>query len=60
MKKLRKSNDKIIFGVLGGIAEYFDMDPTVVRLIYVALSVTLIGSPILAYLLMALVMPESK
>lgn len=58
MKRLRKSNDRIIFGVLGGFAEYFELDPTLVRLIYAFLSVTVIGAPIILYIIMALVMPN--
>lgn len=57
-KKLHRSTtDKKIFGVCGGIAEYFNIDPTVVRLIW-ALAVVFAGTGLLAYLLAALVMPE--
>ena len=36
MKKLYKSNtDKVFAGILGGIGEYFDIDPTILRLAYV-------------------------
>lgn len=38
-KHLTRSNDKILGGVLGGIAEYFGFDKTWVRLIFVALSI---------------------
>ena len=57
-KKLYKSNqNKMIDGVCGGIAEYFGVDPTVVRLGTVVLS--LLGfSGVLAYIIAALVMPE--
>lgn len=44
-------------GVCGGIAEYFDIDPTVVRLIWVLL-VLCAGTGVLAYIIAALVMPE--
>ncbi|MFL0266968.1 PspC domain-containing protein [Candidatus Clostridium radicumherbarum] len=57
-KKLYKSNsNKVIAGVCGGIAEYFDIDPTVVRLGWV-LFILLGGCGILAYLIFALVMPS--
>ncbi len=58
MKKLcRSSVDKKIFGVCGGIAEYFNIDSTIVRLIWV-LTVVFAGFGILAYLLTALVLPK--
>ena len=61
MKKLRRSNkDKMIAGVCGGIAEYFDMDPTLVRILYVLGSVLSVAFPgILVYVIMWVVMPES-
>ena len=57
-KKLYKSNsDKKIDGVCAGIAEYFNLDPTVVRLALV-LFCLLGGSGILAYIICAVVMPD--
>lgn len=55
-KKLRKSaTDKQISGVAGGIAEYFNIDPTIVRILFVVFTLT--GGPgLIAYLIMALVM----
>ena len=38
MKKLKKSNNKIICGVCGGVASYFNIDPTIVRILVVILS----------------------
>lgn len=56
-KKLYKSNyNRMLAGVCGGIAEYFGIDPTVVRLAWV-LFCALGGSGILAYLVAAIVMP---
>ena len=56
-KKLYRSNtDKKLCGVCGGIAEYFSIDSTIVRLILVAL-ICCAGTGILAYLIAALVMP---
>lgn len=61
MKKLRKSSTDVqLAGVLAGIAEYFDLDPTLVRVGYVILSVVAIGSPILLYILLAIIMPEGE
>ena len=57
-KKLYKSNtDKKICGVCGGIAEYLNVDSTVIRLGLVLLSV-FGGSGLLAYIIAALIMPE--
>lgn len=56
-KRLYKSNNKKICGVCAGIAEYFDVDPTLVRLIWAA--VTLAGgSGIIIYIIAALVMDD--
>ena len=57
-KRLYKSeSDKKICGVCSGIAKYFSIDPTLVRLGLVAFCV-LGGSGVLAYIVCALVMPE--
>ena len=59
-KKLYKSlENKKVCGVCGGIAEYFDADPTIVRLALVALTL-LGGSGILAYIIAAIVMPTKE
>lgn len=58
-KRLYKSNNKTICGVCGGIAEYFDLDPVLVRVGYLALSFFSTGFPgLLMYFIMALVMPK--
>ncbi|HIR75336.1 MAG TPA: PspC domain-containing protein [Candidatus Choladousia intestinipullorum] len=58
MKRLYKSrNDSKICGVCGGIAEYFRIDSTVVRLIFVVAALLHIGIPL--YLFAALLMPQS-
>lgn len=60
-KKLTKSRNNIVLtGTLGGIAEYFNIDPTLIRIIYVILSMVLIGSPIFLYILLALIVPSSN
>ena len=58
-KRLYKSNrNKMIDGVCGGIAEYFDNDPTLIRLAVVVL--TCIGfSGILAYIIAAIIIPRN-
>ncbi len=59
-KKLYKSkNDRIIFGVMGGLGEYFNIDPVLFRVIYIGLIVFTVFLPgIIAYILMALIMPN--
>ena len=58
-KKLYKSNqNKMIDAVCGGIAEYFGIDPTVVRLIWALFSL-MGGSGILAYIIAAIIIPRS-
>ena len=58
-KRLFKSHEnKMIDGVCGGIAEYFDLDPTVVRLAWVLFS-AFGGSGVLAYLICALIIPRN-
>ena len=57
-KRLYKSStDKKVCGVCGGIANYFDVDPTVIRLIRVIF--TLVGgSGLIAYIIAAIIMPD--
>ena len=58
-KRLYKSNEnKMIDGVCGGIAEYFDIDPTLVRLGWV-LFCALGGSGIIAYIIAAIIIPRN-
>ena len=60
-QRLRKSRDRIIAGVCGGIAEWIGWDPTVVRVIYVVVSIISIAFPgILVYLLLWIVMPPAE
>lgn len=58
-KKLTKSYNKMLGGVCGGIAEYFNVDVTVVRVAYVLLSVCTAAFPgLLLYLLLYIIMPD--
>ena len=58
-KKLYKSNqNKMLDGVCGGIAEYFGIDPTVVRLIWALFSL-MCGCGILAYIIAAIIIPRN-
>lgn len=57
-KRLYKSNEnRMIEGVCGGIAEYFNMDPTLIRLGWVLFCV-LGGSGIIAYIIAAIIIPR--
>jgi phage shock protein C len=54
----RSTRDRMIGGVAGGLAEYLDTDPTIIRLAF-ALSILLGGAGIVAYLIFWIVMPEA-
>lgn len=55
-RKLYRSRDRIICGVCAGIAEYFNIDPTLIRLGVVLWGCT--GSGILAYFIAAVIIPD--
>ncbi|WP_266160839.1 PspC domain-containing protein [Dyella silvatica] len=58
-KRLHRSlNDRKLAGVCGGIAEYLGWDPTLVRLLWVVLTM-LGGSGVLIYVILWIVMPDS-
>ena len=60
MKQLYKSNtNKKVAGVCGGIGEYFGIDPAIVRLGFVALSL-LAGGGLAVYIIAAIIMPERE
>ncbi len=56
VRKLIKGEKKI-FGVCSGLANYFDIDPTIMRLLFVVAFLGF-GVGLLAYIVMALIMPE--
>lgn len=59
-KKLyRSQSDKKLCGVCGGIAAYFDIDSTVIRLLWV-LATLFFGSGVLCYIICALIMPITQ
>lgn len=60
MKKLTKSSTDIkIAGVCGGVAEYFEIDSTIVRVIYLIFTFIGAGSPVLLYFLLAWIIPDA-
>jgi phage shock protein C len=56
---VRTKNDKMIAGVCGGLARYFNIDPAIVRLLFV-LAVVLGGASPLIYVVLWIVMPEEQ
>ena len=61
-RRLTRSNrNKMIAGVCGGLAEYLNMDPTVVRVLYVLVSIVSAGFPgIVAYIVLMFLMPPPE
>ncbi|MBT8402074.1 MAG: PspC domain-containing protein [Rhodothermia bacterium] len=59
-RRLEKSRDKKIFGVCAGIASYFGIDPTLVRIAFVIGTIATQGPFLIAYLILAMVMPNPK
>ena len=59
-KRLLRSNDRVIGGVCGGIAEYLDIDPTVVRVAYTVLTLFTVFSGILLYPVLWIIIPEKR
>lgn len=58
-KLLRSRSERWLAGVCGGIANYFDWDPAVVRLVYLLLSFFSVGFPgLLLYVILWIVMPQ--
>ncbi len=59
MKKIKKSNhDRILFGVIGGIADYFKIDPTILRLAVIFILFFNFPAVVVTYILAALVIPK--
>lgn len=57
-KKLYKSSvNRMLCGVCGGFAEYFNIDPTLVRLVWVIITL-MGGAGILAYIIAAIIIPD--
>lgn len=60
-KKLyRVEENKMICGVCGGIAEYFNIDPTLVRLGVALFTLLICGTPIIAYFVAACIIPKKS
>ena len=59
MKKRLVKKEKKIFGVCSGLGDYFDIDPTIVRVLFLA-SVLLFGTGVILYIILAIVMPDGS
>lgn len=60
-KKMKRSANKMLAGVCGGLAEYFDADVTLIRVIYAALTIFCGGFPgVLLYIILLLIMPPAS
>lgn len=55
-KRLTRSREKMVAGVCGGLANYFDIDPTIVRILFVVIAFAG-GASLLAYLIMWVIVP---
>lgn len=59
-KRLYKSrSERMLFGVSGGMAEYFDIDPTLVRITWVVVTLLTAGVAFLAYIALAIIVPDA-
>ena len=59
-KRLMRSTDRVIAGVCGGIAEYMDFDPVMVRIAYAFLTIFTAFCGLIFYIVLWLVMPEKR
>lgn len=57
-KRLYKSENKMLCGVCSGIAEYFNLDPTIIRLIWVIIGIASVGVGLVAYIICAIIIPN--
>lgn len=59
-KKLERSDDRMLGGVCAGLAEYFGLDKTAVRLAYAALTMFTAFAGVIFYVLALIIMPEKS
>lgn len=57
-KLVRSRTNRMLCGVCGGVGEYLNVDPTIVRLIWLLCSMASCGTGLLVYIIAAIVMPE--
>jgi phage shock protein C len=58
-RRLYRSRDRQLAGVAGGMAEYLDVDPTVIRILWIVVAIASGGLALLAYFILALVIPQA-
>ena len=59
-KRLTKSKDKKLFGVAGGVADYFDVDPLLIRIGFVVTTFCFFPFAIVGYVALAIMMPSAE
>ena len=60
-KRLFKSKkNRVLDGVCGGIGEYFDVDPTLIRLLWVLITLFSLGAGVIAYIIACIIIPEKR
>lgn len=60
-RELAVSKDnKTLLGVCGGIGEYCKIDPTVIRIVFILMTFIFLGSPILIYIILYIIMPKKN
>jgi len=59
-KRLMRSNDRVLAGVCGGIAEYMEFDPVMVRIAYAFLTLFTAFCGLIFYIVLWIVMPEKR
>ncbi len=57
-KLIRRESDTKITGVCGAIGRYFGIDPTVIRILFILASIFGVGSPILIYIILSIIIPN--
>jgi phage shock protein PspC (stress-responsive transcriptional regulator) len=61
MKRLyRSKNERMLGGVCAGLGEHFDIDPTVIRLVWAVITVLSIGTGVLVYIIAWILIPEEE
>ena len=61
MKRLHRSKkERMLGGVCAGLGEHFDIDPTVIRLVWAVITVISIGTGVLVYILAWILIPEEE
>jgi len=58
-KQMYRSNNKVLAGVCAGLAEYFDIDPNLVRLGYALLSIASFGMGLVVYIILMIILPQA-